>query len=173
MPTIPLRPIRPTTLLRPAACAGLLLVALAAWGCTGADGLLPPADRTLTGDWVAVQDPADSFFPDADTFRISLVQADTSWAGTWGAVGEHGTVVNPDQPAGGHIRGDSVEIGLIYSRYDHGCVGSSSECSPLWYRALGVFAGPDELHVRVVGPPHPTIPDSELHAHTEWVLRRE
>lgn len=150
--------------------ACLLFLALAVWGC--GENLLPP-ERTLSGEWVAAKDPAGTFFPDASTFAFSLAHTDTMWRGTWGAVGAEGTVVQPDQTAAGRILGDSVVIGLSYNPYDHGCTGSSSQCFTQHFRAMGGFVGADELRVRIVGPPHPTIPDSELFVHAEWTLTRQ
>jgi hypothetical protein len=150
--------------------ACLLVFALAVWGCS--EGLLP-VERTLSGEWTAAQDPAGSFFPEAGTFQVSLTQADTMWWGTWGAVGVGGVVVQPNQSAGGRVLGDSVVIGLGYNPYDHGCTGPSSQCTMRYFRAMGVFAGPDELRVRVLPQPHPTLPDSELNVLAEWTLTRQ
>jgi hypothetical protein len=133
----------------------------------------------VTGEWAAEADASrESFFAEADTFRFVLVQCGASITGsspvegTWGATGSGGVVVKPNQQVGGETKGDDVSLGIRYSRYDHGCVGPSSACYDLLYRVVGTVSAVDRMDVRVMPPPHPTIPDSEM-VLAEWTLRRQ
>ena len=159
--------------LRRMAAAPLLLFSAFAFGARN-EALPPEAEpTTITGTWVAAKDPNRRFFSSADTFRFVLVQTDTLVSGTWGATGPEGVVVKSDQPVTGRIVDGKVQLALTYSRYDHGCTGPLRECYDLYHRFLGELQSPQELQGKVLGPPHPTIPDSQFSPHAEWTLRRQ
>jgi len=137
------------------------------------DGPTLPTPDMLAGEWVAEKDAERTFFPQADTFHFSLVvESDSVVRGTWGATGPDGTVVRLDQEVGGVVRGNEIELSLRYSQYDHGCTGPLRECSPLYYRFVGEIVSSSVLWGQVIGPPHPWLPDADLHVFAEWTLRR-
>ena len=152
--------------------AGLLLLILMLTACKES---LPPEPEapTLTGEWVTTKDPTRTFFIDADTFHLVLVQTDTLVSGTWGATGPEGVVVRPMQEVSGRNVDGSIRLRLRFDRRANGCTGPQRECFDLYWRVFGDIRGPNEIHARVVGIPHPTIPDSELPPLAEWILRRQ
>ena len=135
--------------------AGLLLLALVLAACK--ESLQPdPEASTLTSEWVATKDPARTFFTEADSFRLVLVQTDTLVSGTWGATGLEGVVVRPIQEVSGPNVHGSIQLSLRFSRRANGCTGPERECYGLSWRVFGEFRGPNEIHARAVGIPHPT-----------------
>ena len=150
----------------------LFCMALTSGGCKKA---LPPEPEipTHTGEWITSRDPARTFFIDANTFRFSLIQTDTLVSGTWGATGPGGVVVKPVQEVSGRNVNGTIQLSLRYDARANGCTGPSRECLNFFWRVFGDIRGPNEIHARVVGIPHPTIPDSDLPPLAEWRLRRQ
>ena len=150
----------------------LLLLTLTLAGCKEA---FPPEPETptVTGEWIATRDPTRTFFVEADTFRFVLTQTDTLVSGTWGTTGAQGVVVKPIQEVSGRNVDGSIRLSLRFDRRANGCTGPERECFELYWRVFGEFRTANEIHARVIGMPHPTIPDSELPPLAEWTLRRQ
>ena len=122
---------------------GLLLLALVLAACE--ESLPPdPETRTLTGEWVATKGPAHTFFTDADTFRLVLVQTDTLVSGTWGATGPEGVVVRPIQEVSGRNVDGSIQLSLRLDRRANGLPALSVSATTYF----GAYSENSEIRTR-------------------------